>query len=288
MENNLTPTEKKLLDAWQLLQQHSENGQNLPPDSSRLAFSDPEFLQREETRGIRMQLEMLKPELSLNQYQIDNTIVVYGSARVHSAETVEKILAQAQANNDTATLQQAAQLRQGARYYEDARQFARLVAQHSSGQPRNQHYYICTGGGPGIMEAANRGASEAGEPSIGLNITLPHEQCANPYDTPALSFKFHYFALRKMHFMMRAKAIVTFPGGFGTLDELFEILTHVQTDKANAIPVVLYGKAHWQQLLRWEVLVQAGLIDADDINLFHYADSPEDAWAHISNFYCLG
>ena len=210
MENNLTPTEKKLLDAWQLLQQHSENGQNLPPDSSRLAFSDPEFLQREETRGIRMQLEMLKPELSLNQYQIDNTIVVYGSARVHSAETVEKILAQAQANNDTATLQQAAQLRQGARYYEDARQFARLVAQHSSGQPRNQHYYICTGGGPGIMEAANRGASEAGEPSIGLNITLPHEQCANPYVTPALSFKFQYFARRKMHFMMRAKAIVTF------------------------------------------------------------------------------
>ena len=287
MENNLTPTEKKLLDAWQLLQQHSENGQNLPPDSSRLAFSDPEFLQREETRGIRMQLEMLKPELSLNQYQIDNTIVVYGSARVHSAETVEKILAQAQANNDTATLQQAAQLRQGARYYEDARQFARLVAQHSSGQPRNQHYYICTGGGPGIMEAANRGASEAGEPSIGLNITLPHEQCANPYVTPALSFKFHYFALRKMHFMMRAKAIVTFPGGFGTLDELFEVLTLVQTKKAKPVPIVLFGTDYWKRLINFDVLVEEGTISAQDLNLFHYTDETQEAWDLIRAFYKL-
>ena len=287
MENNRTLNEKKLVDAWQLLQQHNANGLALPADSQRLAFEDPEFLQREETRGIRMQLEMLKPELSLNQYQIDHTVVVYGSARVQSAESVEKILAQAQANNDTTTLQQAAQLRQGARYYEDARQFARLVAQHSNGQPRNQHFYICTGGGPGIMEAANRGASEAGEPSIGLNITLPHEQLPNPYVTPALSFRFHYFALRKMHFMMRAKALITFPGGFGTLDELFEILTQVQTDKANAVPVVLYGSDHWKRLLNWDALIEAGLIDADDIKLFRYADSPQAAWEHIASFYRL-
>ena len=287
MENNRTLNEKKLVDAWQLLQQHNANGLALPADSQRLAFEDPEFLQREETRGIRMQLEMLKPELSLNQYQIDHTVVVYGSARVQSAESVEKILAQAQANNDSATLERAAQLRQGARYYEDARQFARLVAQHSSGQPRSQHFYICTGGGPGIMEAANRGASEVGEPSIGLNITLPHEQLPNPYVTPALSFRFHYFALRKMHFMMRAKALITFPGGFGTLDELFEILTQVQTDKANAVPVVLYGSDHWKRLLDWHVLIEAGLIDADDIKLFRYADSPEAAWEHIAGFYRL-
>ena len=287
MENNRTLNEKKLVDAWQLLQQHNANGLALPADSQRLAFEDPEFLQREETRGIRMQLEMLKPELSLNQYQIDHTVVVYGSARVQSAESVEKILAQAQANNDSATLERAAQLRQGARYYEDARQFARLVAQHSCGQPRSQHFYICTGGGPGIMEAANRGASEVGEPSIGLNITLPHEQLPNPYVTPALSFRFHYFALRKMHFMMRAKALITFPGGFGTLDELFEILTQVQTDKANAVPVVLYGSDHWKRLLDWHVLIEAGLIDADDIKLFRYADSPEAAWEHIAGFYRL-
>ena len=287
MENNRTLNEKKLVDAWQLLQQHNANGLALPADSQRLAFEDPEFLQREETRGIRMQLEMLKPELSLNQYQIDHTVVVYGSARVQSAESVEKILAQAQANNDSATLQRAAQLRQGARYYEDARQFARLVAQHSSGQPRSQHFYICTGGGPGIMEAANRGASEVGEPSIGLNITLPHEQLPNPYVTPALSFRFHYFALRKMHFMMRAKALITFPGGFGTLDELFEILTQVQTDKANAVPVVLYGSDHWKRLLNWDALIEAGLIDANDIKLFRYADSPQAAWEHIASFYRL-
>lgn len=287
MKNNRTLNEKKLIDAWQLLRQHIENGFDLPADSSRLAFFDPEFLQREETRGIRMQLEMLKPEISLSQNQIDHTIVVYGSARVQSAEAVEQLLAQARANNDTATLQQAVQLQQGARYYEEARQFARLAAHSSSSKPRDLRFYICTGGGPGIMEAANRGASEAGAPSIGLNITLPHEQRANPYVTPELNFRFHYFALRKMHFMMRAKALVVFPGGFGTLDELFEILTQIQTDKAKAVPVVLYGSEHWQRLLHWDVLIEAGLIDADDIKLFRYADSPEAAWEHITSFYRL-
>lgn len=279
---------KRLIDAWELIQQTSDNGDELHPDSYRLAFTDPEFLLRRELRGVRLQLELLKPELAQQQHQIDHTVVVYGSARVQSPEAVEALLATAREQGDQATLQKAEQLQRGARYYEDARSFARIVARHSHGKPREQHFYICTGGGPGIMEAANRGASEAGEPTIGLNITLPHEQSYNPYITPGLSFKFHYFALRKMHFMMRAKALVTFPGGFGTLDELFEILTLVQTGKSKPVPIVLYNSHYWQRLLHLDVLVEEGMIAADNLRLFRYADTPEEAWAHIAEFYQLG
>ena len=230
-----------------------------------------------------MQLEMLKPELSLNQYQIDNTIVVYGSARVHSAETVEKILAQAQANNDTATLQQAAQLRQGARYYEDARQFARLVAQHSSGQPRNQHYYICTGGGPGIMEAANKGAYEAGGVSVGLHIQLPHEQGCNKYVKTRCNFR--YFFIRKFMFVKYAMAYVVMPGGMGTIDELSEAFVLAQTGRTRPFPIILYDSSYWSGLLEWlrKTMASRGFIKEGEIDkLITVCDTPEE----VVNYLC--
>ena len=285
--NDRDLSQKRLMDAWSVIQHHSDQGFDLQPDSKRLAFADPEFLLRRETRGMRMQLELLKPDLAQTQHQIDHTVVVYGSARVQDAETVEQLLATARASGDQAVLQQAERLQRGAAYYEAARAFGRIVARYSHGKPRDQHFYICTGGGPGIMEAANRGASEAGEPTIGLNIVLPHEQYANPYLTPGLNFTFHYFALRKMHFMMRAKALVAFPGGFGTLDELFEMLTLVQTQKSKVVPIVLYGSTYWQRVLNLDVLVQEGMISPEDTSLFRYADTPEEAWAHIAGFYRL-
>ena len=257
------------------------------PEASSQAFADTEFLMRREFRGIRLQLELLKPEFAQQRHQIDHTVVVYGSARMQSPEAVEALLETAHKNHDTTTLLQADRLRRGAHYYEDARAFARIVAQYSRGKPRANHFYICTGGGPGIMEAANRGAREAGEPTVGLNITLPHEQTDNPYVTPGLRFKFHYFALRKMHFMMRAKALVAFPGGFGTLDELFEVLTLVQTEKTKPVPVVLYGSSYWKRLLHLDVLVEEGAIAPEDLELFRYADTPKHAWEHIAAFYRL-
>ena len=174
-----------------------------------------------------------------------------------------------------------------AHYYEQARQFARLVARFSNAQEPANRIHICTGGGPGIMEAANRGAHDEGAPSIGLNITLPHEQSGNPYITPTLSFKFHYFALRKMHFMMRAKALVVFPGGFGTLDELFEVLTLVQTGKTKPAPIILFGTRFWNRLIDFELLIEEGTISPKDLELFHRTDDPQDAWETIRRFYRL-
>lgn len=278
---------KRLVDAWEVLQTHSETGIDLQPDSYRLAFADPEFLLSREMRGVRLQLELLKPEFAQQEQGIDHTVVVYGSARVQSAEAVKNLLEKAQAEQDHDTLARSEQLQRGAGYYEDARAFGTLVAEVSRNKPRDQHFYVCTGGGPGIMEAANRGASEAGEPTVGLNITLPFEQSGNQYITPGLSFKFHYFALRKMHFMMRAKALVTFPGGFGTLDELFEILTLVQTHKSKPVPIVLYGTDYWKRLVDLDLLIDEGMISASDVDLFRYADTPQEAWAHIEGFYRL-
>jgi len=178
-------------------------------------------------------------------------------------------------------------MQRNAGYYEQARQFSRLVAAYSINLPARDRLYICTGGGPGIMEAANRGAHELGAPTVGLNITLPHEQSANPYVTPALSFKFHYFAIRKMHFMMRAKALVAFPGGFGTLDELFEVITLVQTRKSQPVPIVLFGSDYWRRLINIDLMLEEGVISPQDVELLHYTDSAQDAWDRIQRFYSL-
>ena len=214
-------------------------------------------------------------------------MVVFGSARFVSAETAQAQLAAAQHSGDAQAVQQAERALRTSAYYEQAREFARLVANACSCLPEHDKLYICTGGGPGIMEAANRGAHESGAPSVALNIVLPHEQVPNPYVTQALSFKFHYFAMRKMHFMMRAKALVAFPGGFGTLDELFEVLTLVQTQKAKPVPILLYGSDYWKRMFNMDVLVEEGTITEQDLKLVQYVDTPQDAWKAICQFYRL-
>ena len=292
----------RLANAWAELQAHARDGQPLDAEAYRLAFADPEFLLRRETRGIRLQLEMLKPDLGQSEQGIESTVVVFGSARFPSPETASASLAAAQANlakiNAAEThsaalldaqdaLMVAERHTRNAYYYDQARLFARLVAAHSNALPLTDQLFICTGGGPGIMEAANRGAHELGAPTVGLNIVLPHEQSGNKYITPSLNFKFHYFALRKMHFMMRAKALVAFPGGFGTLDELFEIITLVQTGKAKALPIVLFGTDYWKRLVNFDVLIEEGAISPQDLKLFHYVDEPQEAWDIIKAFYLL-
>lgn len=276
-----------LPSAWTELLANRDPAAAMTPQAYRLAFADPEFLLRRETRGIRFQLEMLKPDLAQQEAGIEHTVVVFGSARFRSLEDAQAALQQAQAAGDAQGLRLAQRAVRNAAWYEQAREFARLVSEQCACIPEQERLYICTGGGPGIMEAANRGAHEAGVPSVALNIALPHEQSANPYVTPALSFKFHYFALRKMHFMMRAKALVAFPGGFGTLDELFEVLTLVQTRKAHPVPILLYGSAFWQRLLNLDALVDEGTIAEEDLALFQYVDSPQQAWQAICDFYKL-
>lgn len=287
MEANTQLHERRLADAWAELHNHATNGNPLQADAYRMAFADPEFLFRRETRGIRFQLEMLKPDLGQTEQGIENTIVVFGSARFMAPEDAAQALTAAEATGDATQIARAKLAVRNARHYDLARQFAQLVAAYSEHQRPADRLYICTGGGPGIMEAANRGAHEIGAPNVGLNIALPHEQSGNRYITPSLSFKFHYFALRKMHFMMRAKALVAFPGGFGTLDELFEVLTLVQTGKAKPVPIVLCGTDYWKRLINFDVLVEEGTISAQDLKLFHYTDDPQEAWDLIRAFYQL-
>lgn len=279
--------DRRLADAWATLKSHADSGLPLDPDAGRLAFADPEFLLRRETRGIRFQLEMLKPDLEQQAHGIENTIVVFGSARFRDTEDSAALVQAAEAAGDDAALRRARALARNAHYYEKARAFGRLVAEYSAGKEPVDKLFISTGGGPGIMEAANRGAHEGGGVSVGLSIALPMEEAANRYVTPALSFKFHYFALRKMHFMMRAKALVAFPGGFGTLDELFEVITLVQTRKSRQVPIVLFGADYWKRLVNFEVLVEEGVISPADLDLFQFADDAETAWNLIKTFYRL-
>lgn len=254
-------------------------------DAYRLAFKDPEFLTRPETRGIRFQLELLKPDLIQTEHGIVNTVVVFGSARFKSLEQAQIQLAKVRlAHPDlpqSEAMQQAQQDLHNAKYYEAARELASLVSHGCMALAPSERLTICTGGGPGIMEAANRGAYEAGAVSVALNISLPHEQAPNAYITPALSFQFHYFALRKMHFAMRAKILIAFPGGFGTLDELFEILTLVQTRKVQTTPVLLYGSDYWKKLINFEWMLESGTISKQDLECFKFVDSPEAAWQEI-------
>lgn len=249
------------------------------------ADRDTEFLQRDELRSVRLGLELLKPELIQTDEGIGSTIVVFGSARLKEPGAAQQELQRAEADAASAPRDSARQRQvviakrqlELSKFYDLAREFGRLV---SSTCQIGGHcdYVIMTGGGPGIMEAANRGAADVKAKSIGLNITLPHEQHPNPYITPQLSFQFRYFAIRKMHFMLRAKALVAFPGGFGTLDELFETLTLLQTGKTDRVVVVLVGREFWDRLINWPFLVECGLISPHDLELFHYAETAQEAW----------
>ncbi len=283
----LDPHDRRIAEAWETLKAQHQPGDTLSPESNRLAFADPEFLLRRETRGIRFQLEMLKPDLAQQELGIEHTVVVFGSARFRSEEDAHKALVLAKDSGNEQAIAQAQTLVRNARFYEQARALGHLITKHNATQHNGHKMYICTGGGPGVMEAANRGASEAGGMSVGLNIALPHEQTPNPYITPGLSFKFHYFALRKMHFMMRAKALVAFPGGFGTMDELFETLTLVQCKKAKPVPIVLFGSTYWKRLFNIQVMVEEGVISPEDVDLFRYCDSVDEAWDFIRAFYEL-
>ncbi|HEX7092518.1 MAG TPA: TIGR00730 family Rossman fold protein [Nitrospiraceae bacterium] len=258
------------------------------PSSYIPADRDPEFLQREELRSIRIGLELLKAELIQREQGIRSTIVVFGSARLQEQAAAARTLrlAEEEAARSPADRMREQQVEIARRqlalskYYDVAREFGRLVSSTCQIEGRCE-YVIVTGGGPGIMEAANRGASDVNAKSIGLNITLPHEQHPNPYITPELSFQFRYFAIRKMHFLIRAKALVAFPGGYGTLDELFETLTLLQSGKTENVMVVLVGRDFWERLINWQWLVQNGLIGQEDLQLFHYAETAQEAWALI-------
>ena len=264
----------------------------LASSAYRLAEQDIELLARDELRPVRSMLERLKPELGLPSARIHSRIVVFGSARVDERSDVQKRVDQlakeveAKPNDAAAARQLARTQRQleKCHYYEAAREFARLVSGYCQ-RNGDCDYVIITGGGPGIMEAANRGAFEVGAKSVGLNIDLPHEQMPNPYITPELCFQFRYFAMRKLHFLMRARALVLFPGGFGTLDELFDALTLMQTGRMDTVPVVLYGEEYWRKVIDFEFLADEGAIDDEDLALIRYAETPEAAWRIITDFY---
>jgi uncharacterized protein (TIGR00730 family) len=257
-----------------------------------MSEKDMEFMSSYEARGVRLELDYLKPELKMKEYGIEHTIVVFGSARIVERETalkrlrtIEKMLHKKP--DDRALLRElyiAERMVGKSIYYEDARNFGKLVGK-SGKTAEDCRVTLMTGGGPGIMEAANRGSFDVGAKSIGLNIKLPHEQFPNPYITPDLCFLFHYFAIRKLHFLNRAKALVVYPGGFGTFDELFETLTLIQTKKTNDIPVVLVGKSYWEKAIDFDFLKDEGVIAPDDINVFHYADNAQEAWDHILSWH---
>ena len=254
-----------------------------PESSYRLAFDDSDFLLRDELRPVRMQLELLKPELVQRDLRVESTIVIFGSARIPSGETAQERLDGAKRSGDPGLVARATALLEMSHYYEEARRLAYLVSERSRAMATP--IYVVTGGGPGIMEAGNRGAFEAGGKSIGLNIVLPHEQEPNPYITPELCFQFHYFALRKMHFLMRSIALVCFPGGFGTLDELFETMTLIQTGKSRRRPILLFGEAFWRALINFDHLVATGMISAEDLGLFTFVETAEHAWRVLSEHY---
>jgi len=248
----------------------------------RLAFQDMDFLLREDLRPVRFQLELLKPQLLLDEANIASTFVMYGSARIPEPA---KALALLELASDDESRRIAESLVAKSKYYDVAYDLAQLVSAFPRDAAGKRNFVVCSGGGPSIMEAANRGAAEAGHETIGLNIVLPHEQAPNPYVTPSLSFQFHYFALRKMHFLLHARALAAFPGGFGTFDELFELLTLIQTGKIKPIPVLLYGRDFWNRVVNFEALVEEGVISKRDLGIFTFVETAEEGWDVVKSFY---
>lgn len=249
-----------------------------------LAFQDTDFLLREELRPVRFQLELLKPEMLLDEAGIGSTLVMYGSARIPEPDKADALI---EAATDEASLKTAERMKEKAKYYDEARKLARIASDCGIEENGKRDFVVCSGGGPSIMEAANRGATDVGKESIGLNIVLPHEQAPNEYVTPSLSFQFHYFALRKMHFLLRARAVAVFPGGFGTFDEFFELITLIQTGKMEPLPIMLFGKDFWNRVIDFEALAEEGTISRKDLDLFQFVETADEAWAIIQGFYDL-
>ncbi|WP_454886437.1 LOG family protein [Sphingomonas oryzagri] len=250
--------------------------------SYRLAFQDDEFLLREDLRPVRFQLELLKTQLTLDEANIGSTFVMYGSARIPAPDRVQLVLDAAKSPEQKAVAEKQAGL---AHYYDEARKLARLSSQVGPDEDGKKQFVVCSGGGPSIMEAANRGARDVGADTIGLNIVLPHEQAPNEYVTPHLSLRFHYFALRKMHFLLHARAVAVFPGGFGTFDEFFELLTLVQTGKTRPLPILLYGREFWDSVVNWDALASYGVISPQDLQLFRFVETAEEGWAVVKEWY---
>ena len=247
-----------------------------------LAFQDKEFLLRPDLRPVRFQLELLKPELLLDEQQIGSTFVFYGSARVPEPSKADAVLAAARTDKQRAI---AERLKAKSRYYDVARELAQIASRTERDVEGKRHFVVCSGGGPSFMEAANRGAQDVGAESIGLNIVLPHEQLPNPYVTPSLSFQFHYFALRKMHFLLRARAVAVFPGGFGTFDEMFELLTLIQTGKVRPLPILLYGREFWERVVDFHALVDEGVVSEGDLSLLTWCETAEEGWRTVVDYY---
>lgn len=276
-ERKFRPARQEAVDA--------RNAAGTPQTQSaayRLAFQDTEFLLREDLRPVRFQLELLKPQLLMDEARIDSTFVFYGSARIPEPAEVAARIAAATTPDQKRI---AENLGKKARYYDEARKLARTAAQYPVNQAGCRHFVVCSGGGPSIMEAANRGAADVGAESIGMNIVLPHEQAPNRFVTPELSFQFHYFALRKMHFLLRARALAVFPGGFGTFDEFFELLTLIQTGKMKPIPILLFGRDFWTRVVDFDALADEGVISPSDLNLFNWVETAEEGWAAVQAFY---
>jgi len=248
----------------------------------KLAFQDTDFLLREDLRPVRFQLELLKPELLMNEARIGSTFVFYGSARIPEPSMADALVAGATDDEQRAI---AERLKAKSHYYEVARELAKLASGCEPDEDGQRQFVVCSGGGPSIMEAANRGAIEEGVETIGLNIVLPHEQLPNRYVTPNLSFQFHYFALRKMHFLLRARAVAVFPGGFGTFDEFFELLTLIQTGKVRPLPVLLFGRDFWTRVVNFDALVEEGVIAPHDLDIFHWCEDADSAWDFVERFY---
>lgn len=295
MKDKRFNNKKRSLLPWEYPKLHSEDPKALAlvkrlmqSPTYRLAEEDPDFMGSYEARGIRLEVDYLKAELAMSKFGIEHTIVVFGSARIREHKTamanlkeIQKMVEKEPKNKKLLNdLYSAERMVEKSIYYDDARMLGRYIGKSGKG-PEDCRVILMTGGGPGIMEAANRGSFDVGAKSIGLNIQLPHEQYPNPYITPELCFQFHYFAIRKLHFFLRAKALVVYPGGFGTLDELFEILTLVQTRKTSPIPVVMVGRSYWRKLIDFDFLKEEGVIAPEDLNTFKIVDNAADAWDHI-------